>query len=153
MVYVSKYKPPHKLTTPHLCLGLRAMDIHREVINQRTIPTSIDPDARFQYYAEKLMASAITQTYYYIIESGLEYGLLTTGEAIIFLKVNWDEPETLYYHLAEPGPEVSAYPNNLHIYTAVGQYLAFTLMALGLPRERQEIRQEEHLKAIKNLKT
>ncbi|RKK13974.1 hypothetical protein BFJ66_g18196, partial [Fusarium oxysporum f. sp. cepae] len=153
MVYVSEYKPPHKLTAPHLRLGLRAMDIHREVVNRRTIPTSVDPDARFQYHAEKLTASAITQTYHYMIESGLEYGLLTTGEAIVFLKVDWDEPETLYYHLAEPGPEVSAHPNNLHICTAVGQYLAFTLMALGSPGERREVRQEERLKAMKNLKT
>ncbi|KNB19274.1 hypothetical protein FOXG_16420 [Fusarium oxysporum f. sp. lycopersici 4287] len=153
MVYVSEYKPPHKLTAPHLRLGLRAMDIHKEVVNRRTIPTSVDPDARFQYYAEKLTASAVTQTYHYMIESGLEYGLLTTGEAIVFLKVDWDEPETLYYHLAEPGPEVSAHPNNLHICTAVGQYLAFTLMALGSPGERRQNRQEERLEAMKNLKT
>ncbi|KAJ9413848.1 hypothetical protein QL093DRAFT_2503287 [Fusarium oxysporum] len=153
MVYVSEYKPPHKLTAPHLRLGLRAMDIHKEVVNRRTIPTSVDPDARFQYHAEKLTASAITQTYHYMIESGLEYGLLTTGEAIVFLKVDWDEPETLYYHLAEPGPEVSAHPNNVHICTAVGQYLAFTLMALGSPGERRGNRQEERLKAMKNLKT
>ncbi|KAJ0126620.1 G1/S-specific cyclin CCN1 [Fusarium oxysporum f. sp. albedinis] len=153
MVYVSEYKPPHKLTAPHLRLGLRAMDIHKEVVNRRTIPTSVDPDARFQYHAEKLTASAITQTYHYMIESGLEYGLLTTGETIVFLKVDWDEPETLYYHLAEPGPEVSAHPNNLHICTAVGQYLAFTLMALGSPGERRENSQEERLKAMKNLKT
>ncbi|KAG6989444.1 hypothetical protein IWW34DRAFT_873831 [Fusarium oxysporum f. sp. albedinis] len=95
MVYVSEYKPPHKLTAPHLRLGLRAMDIHKEVVNRRTIPTSVDPDARFQYHAEKLTASAITQTYHYMIDSGLEYGLLTTGEAIMFLKVDWDEPETV----------------------------------------------------------
>ncbi|KAK2675190.1 hypothetical protein RAB80_002234 [Fusarium oxysporum f. sp. vasinfectum] len=153
MVYVSEYKPPHKLTAPHLRLGLRAMDIHKEVVNRRTIPTSVDPDARFQYHAEKLTASAITQTYHYMIESGLEYGLLTTGEAIVFLKVDWDVPETLYYHLAEPGPEVLAHPNNLHVCTAVGQYLAFTLMALGSPGERRETRQEERLKAMENLKT
>ncbi|KAK2122128.1 hypothetical protein NOF04DRAFT_1197167 [Fusarium oxysporum II5] len=153
MVYVSEYKPPHKLTAPHLRLGLRAMDIHKEVVNRRTIPTSVDPDARFQYHAEKLTASAITQTYHYMIESGLEYGLLTTGEAIVFLKVDWDEPETLYYHLAEPGPEVSAHPNNLDICTAVGQYLAFTLMALGSPGERRGNSQEERLKAMEKLRT
>ncbi|TXB97277.1 hypothetical protein FocTR4_00012191 [Fusarium oxysporum f. sp. cubense] len=134
MVYISEYKPPYKLTALHLHLSLCAIDIYKEVINQRTVLTSIDPDARFQYYAEKLMASAITQTYYYIIKSGLKYGLLTTGEAI-------------------PGPEVSAHPNNLHIYTAVGQYLAFTLIALGSPGKQQENRQEERLKAMKNLKT
>ncbi|EXL63843.1 hypothetical protein FOPG_19885 [Fusarium oxysporum f. sp. conglutinans race 2 54008] len=129
------------------------MDIHKEVVNRRTIPTSVDPDARFQYHAEKLTASAITQTYHYMIESGLEYGLLTTGEAIVFLKVGWDELETLYYHLAEPGPEVSSHPNNVHICTAVGQYLAFTLMALGSPGERRGKKQEERLKAMGNLKT
>ncbi|KAH7191014.1 hypothetical protein BKA60DRAFT_662397 [Fusarium oxysporum] len=83
------------VTAPHLYLGLRAMDIHKEVVNRRTIPTSVNPDARFQYHAEKLTASAITQTYHYMIDSGLEYGLLTTGEAIMFLKVDWDEPETI----------------------------------------------------------
>ncbi|KAJ0125568.1 Uncharacterized protein HZ326_31327 [Fusarium oxysporum f. sp. albedinis] len=65
------------VTAPHLRLGLRAIDIHKEVVNRRTIPTSVDRDARFQYHAEKLTASAITQIYYYMIESGLEYGLTT----------------------------------------------------------------------------
>ncbi|KAH7228557.1 uncharacterized protein BKA55DRAFT_716421, partial [Fusarium redolens] len=88
MLYVSEYKPPHKLSAQHLRAGLRIMDIHEEVVNRRTIPTSVDPDARFQYHAEKLTASAVTQTYHYMIESGLEYGLLTTGEAIVFLKVD-----------------------------------------------------------------
>jgi hypothetical protein len=55
-----------------------------------------------------------------MIESGLEYGLLITGEAIVFLKVDWDEPEILYYYLVEPGLEVSAYLNNLYICMAVG---------------------------------
>ncbi|KAM0564778.1 hypothetical protein ACHAP9_009042 [Verticillium nonalfalfae] len=95
MVFVSEYKPPHKLTTPHLRLGLRAMNIPNDVVNRKTIPTSAAPDALFQYHAERLTASAVTQTYHYMIEGGLEYGLVTTGEAIVFLKVDWEEPETL----------------------------------------------------------
>ncbi|KAJ0332009.1 hypothetical protein KNSL1_013780, partial [Colletotrichum chrysophilum] len=47
MLYVSEYKPPHKLTAPHLRLGLRPMNIYKEVVNRKTIPTSVDPDARF----------------------------------------------------------------------------------------------------------
>lgn len=58
------------------------------------------------------VASAIAQTYHYMIEGGLEHGLLTTGEAIVFLKIDWEEPETLYYHLAEPGPKVSVQPEH-----------------------------------------
>ncbi|EXK78859.1 hypothetical protein FOQG_16489 [Fusarium oxysporum f. sp. raphani 54005] len=85
-------------------------------------------------------------------EKSLEYGLLTTGEAIVFLKVDWNDPETHYYHLAEPGPEVTAHPNNLQMCTAVGQYLASILMALGSPGEQQEIWQEERMKSMENLK-
>ncbi|KAK8048274.1 hypothetical protein PG994_010004 [Apiospora phragmitis] len=153
MIYICEYKPPHKLTVAHLRVGLRAMDIYKEVVNRKLIPTSADPDARFQYHAEKLVASAITQTYHYIVESGLEYGLLTTGEVIVFLKVDWDEPQTLYYHLAEPGPEVLAHPNSANICSAVGQYLAFTLTALGAPGERRQHGQEERQRAMGSLRT
>ncbi|KAJ0358882.1 hypothetical protein COL26b_014449 [Colletotrichum chrysophilum] len=130
MLYVSEYKPPHKLTAPHLRLGLRPMNIYKEVVNRKTIPTSVDPDARFQYHAERLTAAAITQTYHYMIEGGLEHGLLTTGEAIVFLMIDWREPETLFYHLAEPSAEAEAHPEHAHLCTAVAQYLAFSLIAL-----------------------
>ncbi|KAK8071892.1 hypothetical protein PG996_005240 [Apiospora saccharicola] len=153
MVYVCEYKPPHKLTAPHLRVGLRALNIYKEVVNRKLIPTSADPSARFQYHAERLIASAITQTYHYMMESGLEYGLLTTGEAIVFLHVDWAEPQTLYYHLAEPGPEALTHPNNANICSAVGQYLAFTLMALGAPGQRQQHGQEERRWAMAGLKT
>ena len=153
MAYVCEYKAPHKLTTPHLRAGLRPMDIYKEIVNRKTVPTSADPDGRFQYHAERLTAAAISQTYHYMMEGGLEYGLLTTGEAIVFLKVDWDEPSTLYYHLAEPDPEVSAHPNHFHSCTAVGQYLAFTLLALGQPGQRRAHGQEERRVTIMGLKT
>ncbi|RMJ09806.1 hypothetical protein CDV36_010574 [Fusarium kuroshium] len=153
MVYVCEYKPPHKLTAQHLRAGLHSMDIYEEVMNRPTIPTSVDPVAQFKYHAEKLTASAITQTYHYMIESGLEYGLLTTGQAIVFLKIDWDKPETLYYHLAQPNSDVLAHPNEVDIYSAVGQYLAFTLMALNSPEERQRNKQEERQRAMEKLKT
>ncbi|PHH92518.1 hypothetical protein CDD83_7015 [Cordyceps sp. RAO-2017] len=56
----------------------------------------------------------------------------------------------LYHHPAEPSPEVLAHPDNFRMYTAVGQYLALTLMALGSPGER---RQEERRCACERLKT
>ncbi|KAG9250055.1 uncharacterized protein F5Z01DRAFT_430295 [Emericellopsis atlantica] len=150
MLYISEYKPPHKLTAPHLRLGLRPMDIYKEVVNRRTIPTSVDAAARFQYFAERLTASAITQTYHYMIEGGLEYSLLTTGETIVFLTIDWDDPGTLYYHLAEPGPEAAARPDQLHLCSSVGQYLAFTLLALVT---RTVHGQEERQRATQTLHT
>lgn len=66
-----------------------------------------------------------------MIEGGLEYGLLTTGEAIVFLKIQWDDPTVLYYHLAEPSSEVQTHLDASRYCTAVAQVLAFSLMALG----------------------
>ncbi|KAH8755063.1 hypothetical protein F5883DRAFT_571874 [Diaporthe sp. PMI_573] len=153
MLHVEEYKPPHKLSLPLLRAGLRPMNIYKEVVNRKTIPISTDTKARFQYNAERLTAAAVTQTYHYMIESGLEHGVLTTGEAFIFFKIDWDYPQRLQYHLAEPVPEVLAHPENAHLCTAVAQYLAFTLMALGSPGERRGHGQEERGKAMKGLKT
>ncbi|KAI1858303.1 uncharacterized protein JN550_012834 [Neoarthrinium moseri] len=137
MLYVSEYEAPHKLTAPHLRGGLHPMNIFADVVNRKTIPTAADLIARFEYHAERLTAAAITQTYNYMIEGGLEYGLLTTGEAITFLRVDWQDPETLLYHLAEPSFEMAdRSADKRHACTAVGQYLAFRLMALG-PAEEQ----------------
>ncbi|KAK3336941.1 hypothetical protein B0T19DRAFT_454504, partial [Cercophora scortea] len=153
MVYIIEYKAPHKLTPPQLRLGLREMDIYEEVVNRPTQPTAEYPDALFQYHADRLTAAAITQTFHYMIHSGLEHGLLTTGETIVFLKVDWANPGTLYYHLAEPAAEVLAHPANFRYCTAVGQLLAFSLMALGSPGETREHGQDERRSAIEGLKT
>ena len=56
MAYFIEYKAPHKLTLPHLRLGLRPMDIYNDVVNRATIPVPEDKAARFQYHADKLAA-------------------------------------------------------------------------------------------------
>ncbi|KAL6365680.1 hypothetical protein LRP88_01681 [Fusarium phalaenopsidis] len=92
MAYVMEYKAPHKLTPVHMRASLHSMDIHKQVVNRATVPTADDQE-----------------TYHYMIENGLEYGLLTTGETIVFLKIDWQkDPGTLYFHLAEHGPERTA---------------------------------------------
>jgi hypothetical protein len=45
MLYISECKPPHKLTAPHLRKGLKSMNIYKDVVNRKTIPTSVDPKA------------------------------------------------------------------------------------------------------------
>jgi hypothetical protein len=108
---IIEYKPPHKLSIYNLRAGfLRAdsgsMNLPEDVINRPTIPT--DLGEKFVYHSEWLTAAALTQTYSYMIENGLEYSKLTTGEADVFLQVKEDEPHTLYYHLAEPNIEAEA---------------------------------------------
>ncbi|KAK4071103.1 hypothetical protein Purlil1_13520 [Purpureocillium lilacinum] len=148
--FICEYKPSHKVTIQHLHAGLQIRDIHKEVVNRKTIPTSEDIEARFKYHAERLTASAITQTYHYMIEGGLEYSLLTTGEAIVFLKVDWREPGTLFYHMAVPSIEVAAQTRDARLCTAVAQYLAFTLLAIdGLGTRWHD--QDERDRATKEL--
>jgi hypothetical protein len=54
------------------------------------------------YSSERLVAVALTQTYGYMVETRLEYSSLITGEALVFLCIKEDEPNTLHYNLAEP---------------------------------------------------
>ncbi|XXH05274.1 hypothetical protein Hte_011699 [Hypoxylon texense] len=75
----------YRLTPLHLCAGLHRMDIYKDIANRKTIPTADETKAKFLNDSEMLAASALTQTYHYMIESGLQYGLLTTGETIVFL--------------------------------------------------------------------
>ena len=147
MIYVCEPKAPHKLAAHHITRGLRPMNILSDVVNRKTIPTT--EEERFQHNAERLTAAALTQAYSYMIESGLEYGVLTTGEMIIFLKIDWSKPQTLLYHLAEPNAEVEAHPANAHLCSAAGQYLSFTLMALEGALHGQGERQ----RAMTNLRT
>ncbi|KAI1781466.1 hypothetical protein F4818DRAFT_436656 [Hypoxylon cercidicola] len=149
ILYICEYKPPHKLTRPQLQFALRLMNVIETVVNRRTIPTEQVPEARFQYFADKLTASALTQTYNYMIQCGLEYSLLTTGEAIVFLKIDWQRPSTLYFHLAEPSDEVRVHERDGYYCTAVSQYLAFSLMVFGPPGAGTPIHtQEERLRAL-----
>ncbi|KAI8681715.1 hypothetical protein NCS55_00424200 [Fusarium keratoplasticum] len=151
IVCVVDWVLPHMLTASRLRVGLREMDVYEEVANRESmLPACQYSTARFRYHAEKLTACALTDAYGQMIEEGLEYGLVTTGEATVFLKLDWDEPGALYYHLAEFGPEVSAHPSNAPICTAVGQHLAFTLMVLGQQGRRSL---EERRKATVGLKT
>ncbi|KAI1856080.1 uncharacterized protein JN550_013910 [Neoarthrinium moseri] len=128
MLYVSEYEATHKLTVPHLRAGLHPMNIFADVANRKTIPTAADPIGRFEYHAVRLTAAAVTQTYKYVINGRLEYGLLTTGETIVSLRMDWRDPEAL--EMADRSAD------ERHACTAVGQYLTFSLMALGLVEEQ-----------------
>ena len=132
---VVEYKPAHKLSVYNLRAGLLRSDsgslnLPEGVINRPTIPT--DPEEKFVYHSEWLVGAALTQTYGYMVESGLEYSYLTTGEAFVFLHIKEAEPHTLYYHLAEPNIEAEAQDQAdvLLFRTAVSQTSTFCLFAL-----------------------
>ena len=144
-------KPPHKLPISVLAAGMRDMDLLKEVVDRATIPVkNEDPDAHFQYQADRLVAAAVTQTFSYMIVNGLEYGYLGTGEAYVFLRVKENNPETVYYRLCIPKAEVgeetgwrpdSDNENRLHL-TAVAQVSAFCLQAVETKPRSQEWQKE-----------
>lgn len=67
-----------------------------------------------------------------MIENGLEYSKLSTGEADVFLQLKQNVPHPLCYRLAEPNIEAEAQSevNILLCRTAVSQTSTFCLMAL-----------------------
>ncbi|KAH8772338.1 hypothetical protein BGZ57DRAFT_942454 [Hyaloscypha finlandica] len=142
---VVEYKPSHKLSVFNLRAGLLradkgSMNIPEDIINRIAIPT--DPEDKFVYHSEWLTTAALTQTYAYMIENGLEYSKLVTGDADVFLQLKEDEPHTLYYHLAEPSIEAEAQSevDILLCRTAVSQTLTFCLMALDSKSRSQKWR-------------
>ena len=140
LLFIIEYKAPHKLTKEILRVGLRTMDLPTEVIHRATIPTN--PQEKFSYNADRLVAAAITQTYSYMLESGIEYSCVITGEAMVFLWIKEDDSKTLYYHLAEPTEEVYTTEGVgfQHPLTAVSQLLSFCLLSLQSKRRSQSWR-------------
>jgi hypothetical protein len=128
--FIVEYKPPHKLSVEYIRAGLRSMNLWEDVIQRRTIPN--DPGEKLNYNADRLTGAAITQTFEYMIENGLEYSYMTNGEAFIFLHVREDDPTTVYYYLAEPNREADEQDTTgfRYPFTAVGRVLGFCLMAV-----------------------
>ena len=146
--FVIEYKAPHKIPLGFIYEGLIDMDVD-EVVQHRENESSRD---RFR----RLMAAVITQAYSYMIQIGVEYGCVCTGEATIFLRVPHD-PTIVCYFLSVAKGDVgdttswtqdSDGPNRLHL-TAIGQMLAFTLQAMKSPPRSQKWRED----AIAQLKS
>ena len=143
LLFLIEYKPPHRLSTANLQVGLRELDLKRDVFDRTTIPSytekpeseMTDDDRRgqqekLQYNSEKLVTHVMTQTFHTMIEFGLDYSYLTNGEAFVMLHINWDNPQTLYYHLCIPSEAVPTTDGADLTKTAVTQCLCMSLMAL-----------------------
>jgi len=143
LLFVVEYKPPHKLPVGNLS-RFRPMDVKKEVIDRIHIPPPIPLNAteedaeqseeaieeRLQYNADKVTVAVATQTFHYMIENRLEYSYITTGEAFVFLRIDWDDPTTLLYHVAVPADEADDERSNLpYSQTAIAQVLGLCLLA------------------------
>ncbi|KAG6122673.1 hypothetical protein E4U14_005804 [Claviceps sp. LM454 group G7] len=50
--------------------------------------------------------SIVCQAYQYVMQSFTGFGILTTGKVFVFLRVDWDEPGVLYFHVSTPDVDV-----------------------------------------------
>ncbi|KAK0725655.1 hypothetical protein B0H67DRAFT_659353 [Lasiosphaeris hirsuta] len=80
--------------------------------------------------AGTLIAMALTQVFDYMVGFGVAYGYVAAGKSLIFLHIDKDVPQTLYYHLCIPSQDVL--PSLVHTTsrTAVAQLLSFCLVSL-----------------------
>ncbi|KAK8912237.1 hypothetical protein VCV18_012634 [Metarhizium anisopliae] len=134
-----EYKPPHKLPTRTLRLGLRPMDLWDEMVGSRTTPTG--ETERLGYNAERLVCSAIVQQYHVMIQEGLEVSFLTNGFCDIQLWIPHDDPSTLHYYLYDPNREVD--PEDctlLEPKTAIARRLCLYLLSCGYSIRSQQWR-------------
>ncbi|KAG6107205.1 hypothetical protein E4U13_007065 [Claviceps humidiphila] len=155
LLYVWEQRTPYDLTIQHLRSALQPTttfgEVTEEVENSAAVQDGEEASqsSHSSAMAEKRAKRDVTQTYHNMMESCLEFGILTTGQAIVFLHVNWDDPRTLYYHIAEPALDVAKAPKrDAAFLSAVGQYVAFTSMALKKSRKPL---QERRIRVFKTL--
>ncbi|KAG6235976.1 hypothetical protein E4U24_007989 [Claviceps purpurea] len=150
-LYVWEPAVPCDLTIQHLRAALRPTATFGEVAagTEGLAVEDVDEISQSVATAEKRVQDAISKTYRNMMESCLEFGILTTGQANVFLHVNWDDPQTLYYHIAEPALDIAQAPEgDGAFFSAVGQYVAFTIMALTKYRKPLQERRMEVFKTL-----
>ncbi|KAL9593855.1 MAG: hypothetical protein Q9219_007351 [cf. Caloplaca sp. 3 TL-2023] len=141
-VAVIELKPPHKATKDLIAVGLHPMVIG-DIASKRIQDASSSED-KFQRSADRFIAMVVTQTFSYMVESGISHGCIITGEVMIFLFIREDDPSTVFYYHADPIAEVKdelasseAFP---HQCTSIGQLASFCLMAHRAPLYDQQWR-------------
>ncbi|KAJ5129157.1 uncharacterized protein N7515_005196 [Penicillium bovifimosum] len=140
-----EYKPPHKLPVATLRMGLRPMDLWKEMVGSNKVLTK--QEEKLKDKAERLVCSALVQEYHVMIQEGLEYSYVTNGIARVLLRVPCDDPGTLYYFLCDPNSELNPeveYTSQLRK-TSVARTLCLCLMAFRSAARGQEWRNSTRL--------
>ncbi|KIH91736.1 hypothetical protein SPBR_01364 [Sporothrix brasiliensis 5110] len=149
-VFVVEYKAAHKLRGSTLKLALS--DAVREP--QGLFTTAIreqrsnkifqgDKHLEARRKAEKATARVIAQAFHYMVEFGLCYSYVASGEALILLYLDAADVRTLYYHLALPRDEVTSGGAADHVrHSAVAMVSTMALLALAEPVLSQRWKKE-----------
>lgn len=121
-VVAIEYKAPHKLTIKEICTGLQG-----EIWPERDVIDKDDDD--FEFLCKNLMAAVLTQLFSYMIEKGVRYGYVCTGEVYVFMRIPAN-PTAVYYSVNVPRRDFEEDSDNRLERTAVSQVFAFVQQAL-----------------------
>ncbi|KAG6052182.1 hypothetical protein E4U17_005919 [Claviceps sp. LM77 group G4] len=84
-----------------------------------------------------LIAKIITQLFSSMLKKGLCYGVVDTGECMIYVRIDSRDPSMVEYHLSCPGRDVNENGGDIR-FSAVSQLFAFTVQAIRAPRPSEE---------------
>ncbi|KAM4063335.1 ATP-dependent DNA helicase PIF1 [Hirsutella rhossiliensis] len=132
MAFVYDFKAAHKFAAAYLKATLAKEKLFSEVI-ARYNSNKYKSNAKLQEQEreETRIAMALTQVFDYMVWYGVAYGYVAAGKSLVFLHMDRDKPQTLYYHLCMPNEEVvevSAGDRARQVpHTAVAQLASFCL--------------------------
>ncbi|KAG6048996.1 hypothetical protein E4U33_000916, partial [Claviceps sp. LM78 group G4] len=139
VLYVCEYKKPFLLEPHEVREAMRFLAPHFD----QAIGTGGRRKAR------RKVQRIIIQLYHCMMKGYAEFGILNTGRVIIFCRVDWKNPGTLHYHVADLFSEVAAADDADKAFSgAIGQCLAFTLLAL---RQSDQTGQESRQTIVETL--
>ena len=92
LLFVVEYKSAHRFSVEYLRAGLHPMRLREEVVRQEIIPR--DPGDHLNYNLDCFVGAVVTQTSEYLIDNGLQYSYIATGQVFVFLRVLEDDPTT-----------------------------------------------------------
>ncbi|OJD17401.1 hypothetical protein ACJ73_08803 [Blastomyces percursus] len=123
-VLVGEYKAAHKIHIEGFTQALRSppKDLFLEVLRRKQYGTV---NAEGEKVRERV-AQVLCQAFHYMITSGLLYGYVASGEALVFLKIHESAPEKLYFYLT---PVATKGPVQVQ-FTPAAQLATFAMLAL-----------------------
>ncbi|KAK4077417.1 uncharacterized protein Triagg1_3749 [Trichoderma aggressivum f. europaeum] len=100
-----------------------------DIFPERDVIGREDDSYTFVSSSKQVITAIITQLFDRMVKSGVPYGYIYTGEAIIFLEIH-DDPSIAHCYVSIPDNDVSAEDESTLRYSAVGQIFAFMIRAM-----------------------
>ncbi|KAL7938344.1 hypothetical protein V8C35DRAFT_150078 [Trichoderma chlorosporum] len=100
-----------------------------DIVPERDVIGREDDGYTFVSGSKQVVTATITQLFDRMVESGVSYGYVYTGEAIIFMEIH-DDPSIVHCHVSVPDNDVSHDDESTLCYSAVGQIFAFIIRAM-----------------------